>query len=76
MWPFPIPATDARERRWLAVMIVLQLLAITLPYLWAWAITPPGYAYQGLLYNIDDQNVHLAWARQAYEGHFFISTLR
>ncbi len=39
------------------------------------AITPPGYEYFGLLYNPDDQNVHLAWARQAAQGHFFFRDL-
>jgi hypothetical protein len=75
MWPFLIPAIDGRERRWLAAVIVLQMLAITLPYLWAWANTPPGYQYQGLLLGAEDPNVHLAWARQAYEGHFFVRDL-
>lgn len=46
------------------------MLLISLPYLWALAVTPHGFVYGGLLYNPDDQNVHLAWARQAAEGHF------
>jgi len=48
------------------------LLLLALPYLWALLIAPPGYEYGGLLYNPDDQNVHLSWARQAREGHFFL----
>ncbi|HVF09748.1 MAG TPA: hypothetical protein VNA16_03045, partial [Abditibacteriaceae bacterium] len=75
---FPLFATesiDAREWRRLHGIAALLLLALALPYLWALAITPRGYAYGGLLYNPDDQNVHLAWARQAAAGHFFFRDL-
>lgn len=48
---------------------------ISLPYLWAIGITPPGFVYSGILNNPDDQNVHLAWAKQAAEGHFFFRDL-
>jgi hypothetical protein len=51
------------------------LLLLLLPYLWALLIAPPGFEYGGLLYNPDDQNVHLSWARQAQEGHFFLRDL-
>src|SRR5687767_3267215 len=51
------------------------LLMVSLPYLWAWAVAPQGYSYGGLLYNVDDQNVHLAWARQAAEGQWFFRDL-
>jgi hypothetical protein len=63
------------ERRVLITVIALHLLAISLPYLWALAATPPGAEYSGLLYNPDDQNVHLSWARQAAEGHLFARDL-
>jgi hypothetical protein len=66
---------DATERRRLWAVIVALLLVISLPYAWAAAITPDGFEYFGLLYNPDDQNVHLAWARQAQEGHFFFRDL-
>jgi len=61
------------EKYFLRIVIIVLLLVISLPYLWAWIITPQGFHYSGLLYNPDDQNVHLAWARQAAEGHLAIS---
>lgn len=64
-----------QERRYFGVILALHLLLITLPYLWALTTTPNGFVYGGLLYNPDDQNVHLAWARQAAEGHFFFRDL-
>jgi tryptophan-rich sensory protein len=63
------------EKRAVIIIIALQALAISLPYLWALAVTPNGYVYGGLLFNPDDQNVHLSWARQAAEGHFFFRDL-
>jgi hypothetical protein len=63
------------EKRAVVTIIALHLLAISLPYLWALAVTPEGFVYGGLLYNPDDQNVHLSWARQASEGHFFFRDL-
>ena len=53
------------------LVAALFLFALTLPYLWALATTPDGFIYGGLLYNPDDQNVHLAWARAAFDGQFF-----
>lgn len=52
-------------------IIALHLLAIALPYLWAFLIVPPGYVWGGLLFNPDDQNVHLAWAKSAAQGQLF-----
>lgn len=72
--PLPI-TTDANENRCKWGIIAALLLVISLPYLWALAITPEGLEYQGLLYNTDDQNVHLAWARQAAQGNFFFRDL-
>jgi len=63
------------EKRAILAIIALHVLAISLPYLWALAITPEGFSYSGLLFNPDDQNVHLSWARQAAEGHFFFRNL-
>jgi hypothetical protein len=59
----------------LIAVIALHLMAISLPYVWALATTPPGTEYSGLLYNPDDQNVHLSWARQAADGRFFARDL-
>jgi hypothetical protein len=66
---------DAAERRRVWVVIAAALLAMALPYVWAALITRAGFGYAGLLYNPDDQNVHLAWARQARDGHFFFRDL-
>ena len=63
------------EKRAVKIIGALALLAITLPYLWALLIAPPNFHYSGLLYNPDDQNVHLMWARQASEGHLFFRDL-
>jgi len=54
---------------WLTCAVVLTTW---LPYLFGWWLTPPGMRYFWLIYNPDDQNVHLMWARQAMEGawHF------
>jgi hypothetical protein len=62
---------DAGERRRVWIVIALLLLLLALPYAWSASIAAPGFEYSGLLYNPDDQNVHLAWARQARDGQFF-----
>lgn len=66
---------SAREKRFAWGILVAFLLLITLPYAWAWAITPPGFVWGGLLFSADDQNVHLMWARQAQNGAFFLRDL-
>ena len=69
-----LPLSD-REKRWGWIILAAFLLAITLPYLWAWFITPLGQTWGGLLFSADDQNVHLAWARQVQGGAFFLRDL-
>ena len=69
-----LPLSD-REKRWGWAILVAFLLCIILPYAWAWAITPQGYTWGGQLFSVDDQNVHLAWARQARDGAFFTRDL-
>lgn len=64
-----------QEKRRLAALLAVLVLAVSLPYLWAAAITPAGFQYSGLLFSPDDQNVHLMWARQAAEGHFLFADL-
>ena len=64
-----------RERRIYGAISVVLVALLTLPYLWAWLLTPSDGVYSGFLYNPDDQNVHLAWARQAQDGQFFIRDL-
>ncbi|HVF84676.1 MAG TPA: hypothetical protein VM821_01740 [Abditibacteriaceae bacterium] len=63
------------ERRRLLVLTAVLFLVLTLPYLWAWLLTPGDGVYSGFLYNPDDQNVHLSWARQAHDGAFFFRDL-
>ncbi len=64
-----------RERRAGHALLAAFLLFIILPYLWAWAITPPGFHWGGILFSADDPNVHLMWARQAQDGAFFVRDL-
>src|SRR5690606_14404389 len=59
-----------REKYFLTTVTSLLLLAITLPYIWAWLLTPKGFHFSGILFNPADQNVHCAWAHQASNGHF------
>ncbi len=69
-------ASDAegrRERRFYVALGALTLLFASLPYLWGYAVTPPGQVYTGFFVNnIDDAGVYLAWMRQAEAGHFFL----
>ena len=58
-----------REKHFLLIVTVSLLAIISIPYLLAWSLTPAGFHYSGLLFNSGDQNVHLAWARQAFEGN-------
>ena len=69
-----LPLSDREKRLGLGIL-ALFLLCITLPYAFAWAITPPGFTWGGLLFSTDDQNVHLMWARQAQNGAFFLRDL-
>jgi hypothetical protein len=66
---------NQRERASLRLIQVVLLLAITLPYIWVARSVPPGKQYSGLLFVANDQNVHLAWAKQAAQGHFFVRNL-
>ncbi len=62
--------------RWqLFLLIVLVVLVTWLPYLFGWWLTPPKTRYFWLIYNPDDQNVHLMWARQAMDGKFLFHDL-
>ena len=71
---FPPDFLPAERRRLLMISAIL-LLVLTLPYLWAWLLSPGDGVYSGFLYNPDDQNVHLSWARQAHDGAFFFRDL-
>jgi hypothetical protein len=56
----------------LHTLVFLHALAIALPYAWAAGLVPDGAVWGGLLFSPDDQNVHLAWARQAAQGQLFV----
>ena len=71
---FPTDFSSLERRRLLTICAVL-FCALTLPYAWAWLLSPGDGVYSGLLYNPDDQNVHLSWARQAHDGAFFLRDL-
>ena len=64
-----------REQRLGRFILLGFLLAISLPYAFAALVTPPGWTWGGLLFNVDDQNVHLSWARQVQDGAFFLRDL-
>lgn len=64
-----------REQRIARCILITLLLAISLPYLFAALITPSNLAWSGLLFSVDDQNVHLSWARQVQDGAFFLRDL-
>ncbi len=63
----------ARKR--LLLIFVSVILTTWLPYLFGWWLTPPDTRYFWLIYNPDDQNVHLIWARQAMDGKFLFHDL-
>lgn len=62
-------------RRQLFLLITAIVFTTWLPYIFGWWLTPPETRYFWLIYNPDDQNVHLMWARQAMEGKFFFHDL-
>ncbi len=70
-----IKGSETMDRRFFWSLSVAALAASWAPYLFALLIRPPQMVYFWLIYNPDDQNVHLMWSRQAYEGRFFIQDL-
>jgi len=66
---------DRRELRW-AMAVAAVVMALTcLPYIFGLFITPPGMQYMGFLGNPDDQNVYMAWMRQAADGRILFTDL-
>lgn len=64
-----------REYR-LAFWIALGIMVLaSLPYIFGYAIAPPGYRFIGFTYNVDDACVYMSWMRQAADGHFFLRNL-
>jgi len=62
-------------RRHLLLLVTAIVFTTWLPYIFGWWLTPPETRYFWLIYNPDDQNVHLMWARQAMEGKLFFHDL-
>jgi hypothetical protein len=59
---------ERREWRWVAGVTLALLIASSLPYLVAWAATPAGVHFTGLLFNPQDGNSYIAKMRQGLEG--------
>jgi hypothetical protein len=57
-----------KEQSWLIWAILALVLASSLPYLTAWAATPPGARFTGLVFNPIDGHSYLAKMRQGFEG--------
>ena len=45
-----------KEWRWVALVTLVLLFASSLPYLIAWAATPNGSTFTGLVFNPQDAN--------------------
>ncbi len=59
------------ERRLVLGLLAVTLVLASLPYAFAYAITPPGTRFVGTAYNIDDYCNYLSWVRQTMDGRFF-----
>jgi hypothetical protein len=57
-----------REWRWLAGVVLALMLISSLPYLIAWAATPAGAHFTGLIFNPQDGNSYIAKMRQGLAG--------
>ncbi len=67
----PPAAAPSLERRLVLGLLLATLFLASLPYAFAYAITPPGTRFVGTAYNIDDYCNYLSWVRQTMDGHFF-----
>lgn len=65
----------ARERRRALIASLGLAAALSLPYLFAWGITPPERAWLGHIWNPDEPNVYYSWMRQAADGKVFLEDL-
>ncbi|UCC85579.1 MAG: hypothetical protein JSV81_12010 [Anaerolineales bacterium] len=59
---------SGKEWRWALTWAGVILALSCLPYLIAWAATPPGYQFSGILVNPFDGNSYLAKMRQGWAG--------
>ncbi|MCB0190521.1 MAG: hypothetical protein KDJ65_01110 [Anaerolineae bacterium] len=58
------------EWRWAVGWALLILVASALPFLSAWAMTPPGWNFTGILVNPLDGHTYVAKIEQGAEGHW------
>jgi hypothetical protein len=63
-----IQAMASKEWRWVVIVTLALVIASSLPYLIAWATTPEGAHFTGLLFNPQDGNSYIAKMRQGMEG--------
>jgi hypothetical protein len=56
------------EWRWVALVTLALVIASSLPYLIAWAATPEGAHFTGLVFNPQDGNSYVAKMRQGLAG--------
>ncbi len=59
---------DCREWRWVALVTLALMLISSLPYLVAWAVTPEGMHFTGLIFNFTDGHSYIAKMRQGFAG--------
>ncbi len=65
------PARDVWPLRdWKIPLLTGLAIAVvtTIPYLYAYAVQPPGHVFMGFFYLGDDANTYLAKMRQGWEG--------
>ena len=61
---------DRGEWRWIVLVALALVFASSLPYLIAWAVTPEGAHFTGLLVNPLDGHSYIAKMRQGLDGSY------
>jgi hypothetical protein len=59
---------NRREWRWVVLAILALVVTSSVPYLAAWAATPQGAHFTGLIFNPQDGNSYIAKMRQGLAG--------
>ena len=62
--------TDSRERIYLSIFILILLLVVGLPYLYAWQAGGETHVFGGFFINYQDGQSYLAKMRQGYMGRW------
>jgi len=55
---------DASDWRFVAATIAIVLLLTSLPYLYAYASTPPGKTFTGIMLDVPDYGQYFSWMRE------------